>query len=648
MLLPAMTRNPPLPLAFGRYILRERIAAGGMAEVYRAGMPGFGGFERSVAIKRMFRHLADDASFVAMLADEAGISSQLSHPNIASVLDFGREGEDWFLAYELVDGVDLFRLLQRQFETGRDLSISLAIFIVAELASALDFAHARRAPDGSPLQIIHRDVSPQNVLIGYQGEVKLTDFGIAKAAARRTQTEVGQIKGKVYYMSPEAARGERLDHRADLFSAGILLFELLCTRPLYDVPDPRRLLEVVSRGEVRWPADKAARVPAPLLAVANRALARQPDARYQTGRELREALLRVADECNARADRDELGAWVRRLFGVSDDRPLRPDGTEVDADADHWSSLATESLLAQPRTAPERPQARVSAALPRPAGRPLASAEAERRAESPAKSAQALPDFDGEGATALLDTDEVQRRLQAAEPPPLPTTAAAMPTAARSVDPELATSDIPPPIPRQASPLPARSKRPSLLQIHPVTPAPTDPPIGLGGGSRPSGPVRATAPRTAQEAPAPASGSAAPLASVATAETVGLARVARADEAPPALPVLAVPPSIQVRPGLQRRSGVSSAAAPSNTEGSTRSVPAMADEERAAAAPKRAQAAPAALSLALASTSSGRAGASATLDPDAAPASWSLIAVTLAVWSAVLVLAAYATLLLVR
>ncbi len=651
MLPPAMTRNPPLPLAFGRYILRERIAAGGMAEVYRAGLPGFGGFERSVAIKRMFRHLADDASFVSMLADEARIASQLSHPNISSVLDFGQQGEDWFLAYELVDGVDLFRLLQRQFETGRDLPIGLALFIVAELASALDFAHARRAPDGSPLQIIHRDVSPQNVLIGYQGEVKLTDFGIAKAAARRTQTAVGQIKGKLYYMSPEAARGDPLDHRADLFSAGILLFELLCTRPLYDVPNPRGLLDTVARAEVRWPADKAARIPAALLAVAERALARHPDGRFQTGRELREALLAVGYDMHTRADRDELGAWVRRLFGVGDDRPLRPDGTEMDSDADHWSSAATESMSAQPRTAPERPQARVAAALPRTVGRPAASAEPGRHAETQASSEQTAEDFDDAGATSLLDTEAMRRRLQGSEPPPLPTIAASVAPAPRPTPEAPAQADLPPPIPRHAGLPPARAKRPSLLQIHPATPPPTDPPSGLGGGSRPSGPVRAASMRAAQDPAPPAGISAAPSVAVPTAETVGLAKVARASDAPPDLPVSAAPPSIQVRPGLQRRSGVGVAAA-ADTEASTRSVPAMGDDLHASAAPARAavasSAAPAALSLAMASTTGGRASPSATLDPDAAPANWSLIAVTLTVWSAVLVLAAYATLLLVR
>ncbi len=606
MLRPAMTRTPPLPAAFGRYVLRERIAAGGMAEVFRAGQPGFGGFERSVAIKRMFRHLAEDQDFVTMLADEARIASQLSHPNIASILDFGREGEDWFLAYELVDGVDLFRLLQRQFEMGRDLPVPLVIHIIAELASALDFAHARHDADGSPMHIVHRDVSPQNVLIGFQGEVKLTDFGIAKAAARGTQTAVGQLKGKIYYMSPEAARGEPVDHRSDLFAAGILLYELLCTKPMYEEPDARRLLEAVSRAEVRWPPEKMGRIPNALWAVAERALARHPDARYQSGREFREALLRVADEAHARADRDQLGAWVRKAFQVSEDRPPVPVARTVAASVDHWASVVAP---APGPTEPERPRARAGGvSLPRstqsmsahpgpaPAPRPApAAAAAATSAASPAPPQGAAASFDDEDRTSLLDSAEILRRLGEApaatdgEPPPLPTVAAASPWA----EVERPSPSEPPPLAPTAAPA--------------GTPA-GGPTLPLVGKSRPSGDI-ANPPAAKVRRPS-------------------LLRVAPQPAPAPVEP----PPAAAARPVA-----VASEPPPAS-ESATRFVAAMDDDRPPPfSTPPGAPEPPDAQQV-----------ANVRLDPDDQPASWALISVTVGVWSAVLVLGVYATLLLIR
>ncbi|MEY3014002.1 MAG: hypothetical protein RIT45_2737, partial [Pseudomonadota bacterium] len=443
-----MSARPHLPHAFGRYILRERIAAGGMAEVFRAGLPGFGGFEREVAIKRMFRHLSDDPGFVAMLADEARIASQLHHPNIVSILDFGQEGQDWFLCYELIDGVDLFRLLQRQFELGRDLPVALAIHVVSELASALDFAHARRDQAGQPMQIVHRDVSPQNVLVGFQGDVKLTDFGIAKAAARATQTAAGQVKGKIYYMSPEQARGEALDHRADLFSTGILLFELLCTKPLYEEGDHGRLLDLVGRAEVRWPDDKLGRIPPALRRLCDKALSRRREDRFQSGRELREALQRVADEMHARGDREQLGAWTRRLFGVADDRPPAPLPTGARDQNAHWASVIApvpteppEPAAAPVATNPQRPSRKVAkVALPRSVRSSPAVPAATATAAVPAADG-----FDDDSeATSMLDADEIARRLglsdeSAVAPPAVPAAAAA------------ATASEPPPLPTVAA-----------------------------------------------------------------------------------------------------------------------------------------------------------------------------------------------------
>ena len=331
-----MTAETPLPQKFGRYVLREAIASGGMAEVFRATLPGFGGFEKQVAIKRMYRQFSEDGTFVEMLTDEAKIVSQLNHPNIAQIIDFSQVDDDYYIALEYVAGVDLFRLLQRQFERGENLPVALTVHIVGELCSALDYAHARQTRAGDHLAIVHRDVSPQNVLVGFQGEVKLTDFGIAKAAYRYTQTQSGTVKGKLYYMSPEQARGEAIDHRSDLFAVGILLFELLCTRPMYTESDSDELLVKVRSGELQWPEARRSELPQPLLEVVDRALSADPSARFQTGRELRTHLLAAARSVGLLADRESLGAYLRDLYQVSDKRPptlqLAHDPTTP-----HWS-----------------------------------------------------------------------------------------------------------------------------------------------------------------------------------------------------------------------------------------------------------------------------------------------------------------------
>jgi serine/threonine protein kinase len=310
-----------LPQTFGRYILRERVGQGGMAEVFRASLPGFGGFDKVVAVKRMFREYASDSSFIEMLTDEAKIVSQLAHPNIVQILDVGQTQGDYFIAFEYVEGVDLFRLLQRHHELGRDLPVNMACYAIAELCSALDYAHSRRTMDGTPLGIVHRDVSPQNVLLSLIGEVKLTDFGIAKAAYRYTHTQAGMVKGKIYYMSPEQVLGQPIDHRSDLFAAGILLYEMLCTRPLYDEVDQKALYEKVSHAQYAWPADKVGRVPPGLRAVVDQALRPDAGSRFQTGRAMRDAVLQAARESGQVTDREDVGRYLRAMYDVAENRP---------------------------------------------------------------------------------------------------------------------------------------------------------------------------------------------------------------------------------------------------------------------------------------------------------------------------------------
>ncbi|MBI5609410.1 MAG: serine/threonine protein kinase, partial [Deltaproteobacteria bacterium] len=437
--------EPRLPQNFGRYILRERVGRGGMAEVFRASLPGFGGFEKPVAIKRMFREFSHDASFVEMLNDEAKIVSQLAHPNIVQILDVGRVGDEYYIAFEYLEGVDLFSVLQRHHEEQRDLPAGLACYIVAELCSALDYAHSRHTADGKPLGIIHRDVSPQNVLLSLVGEVKLTDFGIAKAAYRYTQTQAGLIKGKIYYMSPEQVLGQELDHRSDLFAAGILLFECLTTRPLYDEPDQKRLLDRVSRAQMTWPTDKVGRVPPALRQVVEKALQARPADRYATGKEMRAALTTAAHDLGLRWEREQLGAYLRQMYSVAEDRPpdvrvherlVHPErhdarwNSQVDAKA-HREEVGDEATWRDPALPPRLPSWGPAGPKLPPPRTPLAQA--------------------GTGARETA-------------PPPLPTPAKAAPPPATAPSPPAKPPAPPPPQaalppPMPGSPVPAPGSR---------------------------------------------------------------------------------------------------------------------------------------------------------------------------------------------
>src|SRR5678815_5856104 len=218
---------------FGPYRLVRQIAVGGMAEIHLAKTAGIAGFEKYVALKMIHPNFAEDEQFIQMLVDEAKIAVQLTHGNIAQTFDLGRVGDTYYITMEYVDGADLYKILRRASEQDREIPLDVCAFIGKEISSALDHAHRKRDHKGKPLGIVHRDVSPQNVLVSYSGEVKLVDFGIAKAASKVRQTAAGVIKGKYYYMSPEQARGGQIDLRSDIFSAGIVLYEMVAGQMLY-------------------------------------------------------------------------------------------------------------------------------------------------------------------------------------------------------------------------------------------------------------------------------------------------------------------------------------------------------------------------------------------------------------------------------
>jgi serine/threonine protein kinase len=221
------------PLLFGKYLLLERINVGGMAEVFIAKAFGVEGFERILAIKKILPTMAEDEEFITMFIDEARISVQLNHANVVHIHELGKHDETFYIAMEYVAGRDLRTILERYRRHKEIMPTAQAVFIASKICEGLDYAHRRKDARGQDLDIIHRDVSPQNILISYEGEVKIIDFGIAKAANRSQKTQAGILKGKFGYMSPEQVRGLPIDRRADVFAVGVILYEMLTGEKLF-------------------------------------------------------------------------------------------------------------------------------------------------------------------------------------------------------------------------------------------------------------------------------------------------------------------------------------------------------------------------------------------------------------------------------
>ena len=273
----------------GKYVLHERIGAGGMAEVYRATYCPEGGFQKAVALKRILPAFTDNEEFVTLFRHEAELCSSLNHPNIVQVFDLGRHGGTYFLAMEFVDGLPLSSLAKGMGR--KPLPLAAATFLAAELAAALDYLHRRTGPDGLPLNLVHRDVNPPNVLVSRLGDVKLSDFGIARGAARAQLTLVGSVRGKLGYMSPEQALGRPLDGRADLFALGLTLYEALTGQRALQAPTEELLMRAAVDQQVEPPSCLNPDVSPALDAVVMRLLEKDPAHRTATGEQLRAQLL---------------------------------------------------------------------------------------------------------------------------------------------------------------------------------------------------------------------------------------------------------------------------------------------------------------------------------------------------------------------
>lgn len=322
--------NAPLPpgTRLGRYEIVRMLNMGGMGELYLAKTAGIEGFEKEFALKRILAQFATDPAFENMLLDEARLMATLQHPNIVQVFDIDRVGGFAFFTMEYVHGENLRGVLKAAARKKRGLSRANAVWIVMNVAAGLYYAHCKRRPDGSPLGLIHRDVSPNNIMLSHEGGVKLVDFGVAMAIARSAKTTPGAIKGNVRYMSPEQSLGERLDPRSDIFSLGIVLFELTTGTRFQREKDDYWAVQKMLNEPLPRPSERKHDYPPELERIVMKALAKNPADRFANAQDFQLALEEFARETKLPASSVTLARTMTDLFGAdTGPSPKAPSGT---------------------------------------------------------------------------------------------------------------------------------------------------------------------------------------------------------------------------------------------------------------------------------------------------------------------------------
>ncbi len=357
-----------------RYELVAEIASGGMATVFLARLSGVGGFQRFVAIKRLHPHLAKEDEFVQMFLDEARLAAGIHHPNVVPILEVGANERGYYLVMEYIEGDTLARLLARAASGSAQLPLAIALRIVVDMLAGLHAAHELRDDRGDLSQLVHRDVSPQNILVGVDGISRITDFGVARAATRLSATRAGQLKGKIAYMAPEQAAGETVDRRADVFASGIVLWEVLCARRLFKAENDGATLTRVLSGTIPSPLEFVPTLPPELADVCMRALERDVEKRFATCAQFADAIERATSEGQLRAviapPRD-VAEYVSDVIG----NEIREQREAVRA----WLAFSEPSQMAHPSSPQASLEPPESQSRPGPASEPPRSRAGVRR-----------------------------------------------------------------------------------------------------------------------------------------------------------------------------------------------------------------------------------------------------------------------------
>ncbi len=299
---------------FGKYILLDKIATGGMAEIWLAKQVGVEGFEKLVVIKKILPHFTNDKEFVEMFLDEARIAAMLNHPNVVQIYDLGKEQNTYYIAMEFISGDDVKNILQTSIKQGHFLPIQLACNIISQAAEGLHYAHTLTDMYGTSLNIVHRDISPQNILVTFMGSVKIVDFGIAKAATQSQETRAGTLKGKFAYMSPEQALGKPLDGRSDVFALGIVLYEITLGKRLFRSDSELKTLKMITDEPVAPPIDVNPKYPPELSRIVMKALEKDKNLRYKNARELHNDLEEFLKTYPKPSSQVDLSNWMKKTF----------------------------------------------------------------------------------------------------------------------------------------------------------------------------------------------------------------------------------------------------------------------------------------------------------------------------------------------
>jgi serine/threonine-protein kinase len=315
-----------LPARIDRYEPLKKLATGGMAEIFLAKQSGLEGFEKVVVLKRILPHLASDEEFVSMFLDEARIAAKLSHPNVVQIYDLGKADNTYYIAMEYVSGRNVQHLITKQQQLGGHLPVEHACRIVAGVCDGLYYAHGRKDYDGKPLNIIHRDISPQNILVSFAGGVKVVDFGIAKASTQLAQTRAGVLKGKYAYMSPEQVRGAKIDHRSDVFAVGLVMYEMLTGVRAFERESSLKTLKAIVQEKPLNPREMNPEIPMEVVKLLSKALEKNPDRRYKSAQEMQLALEDWLESSPKKSNNVRLSRFLYDLF---DDELNSAEGTMV-------------------------------------------------------------------------------------------------------------------------------------------------------------------------------------------------------------------------------------------------------------------------------------------------------------------------------